>query len=782
MVRLDARLVVDDLAAARELDPLDVRKRLPLRLAARPRRWRDDRAPQRRPLLDALPPLADAAAPRVAAARRAGRRGARRALARARLKALGFESEERGAGHLPPAHREPAGRGRALVSRRTTTSTARPPAASCPSPHLLREMEAAGTRWGILVSGDVWRLYSAEHPARATSFAELDLARLGDPAYFAALFSASALAPAGLAEAIERGSRDFAVGLGDRLRGRVYERVVPAIVARDLHELERLGEPPESRAELEGVYEATLVLLYRLLFVLYAESREYLPVEASAGYRTTRCAGDSTRSSPPSRRSASSTRTRATSGATSRRRSARSRAASASGACPPTTAVSSTTTRRRRPARSSPACARRTPASAGRSTSSRSTATTTTPAGSTTPTSTSATSATCTRGCSRSRPTAPARISPTTPPRTRTSQRPRATTSRSLRAPSICEGAAAAGRRRGATTRRRSSSATSSRRRSCPCTRSTSQRSAERATSGDEEKAARLLWDFRVCDPAMGSGHFLVDALDVLTDRIAAFLAERPLAPVRAVLNQLRETVQAQARDLPAGVLEQIRDVDLLKRVVLKRSIYGVDLNPMAVELAKLGTLARRVRARAAALLSRPQPAPREQPRRRRRRRGADVAAARRGDARGRLDRRAARRGRRAGQARGRAGRARLEDVEAAREAELQRREATSVLTRVYDRWTAESFGIPGARGRIAQLDTLEAEADAREAARDRGGAGVLPLAARVARGLPARPARLRRRARESALGQAQGREARLLSVLHSGAEVRQLGGRSASG
>src|SRR5207248_10571372 len=88
--------------------------------------------------------------------------------------------------------------------------------------------------------------------------------------------------------------------------------------------------------------------------------------------------------------------------------------------------------------------------------------------------------------------------------------------------------------------------------------------------------------------PAMGSGHFLVDALDVLTDRIAAFLAERPLAPVRAVLNQLRETVQAQARDLPAGVLEEIRDVDLLKRVVLKRSIYGVDLNPMAVELAKL--------------------------------------------------------------------------------------------------------------------------------------------------------------------------------------------------
>src|SRR5205823_781034 len=105
---------------------------------------------------------------------------------------------------------------------------------------------------------------------------------------------------------------------------------------------------------------------------------------------------------------------------------------------------------------------------------------------------------------------------------------------------------------------------------------------------GDEEGAARLLFAFRVCDPAMGSGHFLVDSLDVLTDRVATFLSERPIGPVRATLSQLREVVQSQARDLPAGVLAEIRDVELLKRVVLKRSIYGVDLNLMAVELAKL--------------------------------------------------------------------------------------------------------------------------------------------------------------------------------------------------
>src|SRR5205085_8439884 len=77
------------------------------------------------------------------------------------------------------------------------------------------------------------------------------------------------------------------------------------------------------------------------------------------------------------------------------------------------------------------------------------------------------------------------------------------------------------------------------------------------ADEDNQEAAAQVLWRFRVCDPAMGSGHFLVDALDVLTDRIAAFLSERPLIPVRAVLGQLREMVQAQAKDLPPGALAE---------------------------------------------------------------------------------------------------------------------------------------------------------------------------------------------------------------------------------
>ena len=46
----------------------------------------------------------------------------------------------------------------------------------------------------------------------------------------------------------------------------------------------------------------------------------------------------------------------------------------------------------------------------------------------------------------------------------------------------------------------------------------------------------------------------------------------------------------------------------------------------------------------------------------------------------------------------------------------MERREALRDVETLYDRWTAEPFGLAGARERIAERDTLEAEADAREA------------------------------------------------------------------
>ena len=96
-------------------------------------------------------------------------------------------------------------------------------------------------------------------------------------------------------------------------------------------------------------------------------------------------------------------------------------------------------------------------------------------------------------------------------------------------------------------------------------------------------------FNIKVLDPAMGSGHFLVEAVDYITDKALDFLNGFPWNPVTAHLADVRESIVHEMDE--QGIIIDIRrltDVNLLKRHVLKGCIYGVDLNPMAVELAKV--------------------------------------------------------------------------------------------------------------------------------------------------------------------------------------------------
>jgi hypothetical protein len=96
-------------------------------------------------------------------------------------------------------------------------------------------------------------------------------------------------------------------------------------------------------------------------------------------------------------------------------------------------------------------------------------------------------------------------------------------------------------------------------------------------------------FDLRVLDPAMGSGHFLVAAVDFITDRLLKFLTEFPINPVHIALDRTRTSILASLRAQGVSVdPARLTDINLLKRHVLKRCIYGVDLDPMAVELARV--------------------------------------------------------------------------------------------------------------------------------------------------------------------------------------------------
>ena len=110
---------------------------------------------------------------------------------------------------------------------------------------------------------------------------------------------------------------------------------------------------------------------------------------------------------------------------------------------------------------------------------------------------------------------------------------------------------------------------------------------------------ATALLDLKVCDPAMGSGHFLVSLVDLMADQVIAAIAEAEVdtpkawgdyvSPLIERIDTIRGTILANA-ERRGWTLDpdQLDDRHIVRRMVLKRCVYGVDKNPMAVELAKV--------------------------------------------------------------------------------------------------------------------------------------------------------------------------------------------------
>ncbi|MDA8000827.1 MAG: BREX-1 system adenine-specific DNA-methyltransferase PglX [Alphaproteobacteria bacterium] len=108
-------------------------------------------------------------------------------------------------------------------------------------------------------------------------------------------------------------------------------------------------------------------------------------------------------------------------------------------------------------------------------------------------------------------------------------------------------------------------------------------------TDANLKRCMDRLLDIQVLDPAMGSGHFLVEALNQITQWASQMLEKYREHPLWKELEADRtRVINAQKKD---GVTIDTRllthDV-LLKRKVMKRCIFGVDINPLAVELARL--------------------------------------------------------------------------------------------------------------------------------------------------------------------------------------------------
>lgn len=100
-------------------------------------------------------------------------------------------------------------------------------------------------------------------------------------------------------------------------------------------------------------------------------------------------------------------------------------------------------------------------------------------------------------------------------------------------------------------------------------------------------KSAEELLELKICDPAMGSGAFLVQACRWLSDRLVEAWSATEARGQR-VDSEGRVINDAAAESFDPLSLDAEERAIVARRLVAERCLYGVDKNPLAVELAKL--------------------------------------------------------------------------------------------------------------------------------------------------------------------------------------------------
>jgi len=165
-----------------------------------------------------------------------------------------------------------------------------------PSFQIVNYLTVTGLDWGILTNGSEWRLYSMKSRSRIDSYFEVDLQRILEEEneeqfkYFYHFFRAEAFREdpetgQNFVDSVFEGSIDYGTRLEGRLKELIFDDVFLTL-GKGFTEFRaneaRIEE--ETDASLQEIYQGTLRLLYRLLFILHAESRQLLPLD-NRGYR-----------------------------------------------------------------------------------------------------------------------------------------------------------------------------------------------------------------------------------------------------------------------------------------------------------------------------------------------------------------------------------------------------------------------------------------------------------------------------------------------------------------
>jgi len=119
---------------------------------------------------------------------------------------------------------------------------------------------------------------------------------------------------------------------------------------------------------------------------------------------------------------------------------------------------------------------------------------------------------------------------------------------------------------------------------------------AQSAAALVERFAEEEVLNFKVCDPAMGSGHFLVDAANQMAGLIVDLFAEIPLTDQQMMNNEsgmmnkedIHHSSLSNHHSEDSSFILHPSSLNTWRRRITRHCLYGVDLNPLAVNLAKL--------------------------------------------------------------------------------------------------------------------------------------------------------------------------------------------------
>jgi hypothetical protein len=159
-----------------------------------------------------------------------------------------------------------------------------------PVSYALAKADAEGLPWVVVLHGDRLRLYPTAvgvgvgRRGRTETYVEIQTSLLADEhlAYLWLLFSAEALDPKGIVAELLDASTRFAGDLAVRLRERIYNEVLPQLATAVA---EARGQVAPTVEDLDLTYRMGLTVLFRLLFIAYAEDRDLLPYKTSELYR-----------------------------------------------------------------------------------------------------------------------------------------------------------------------------------------------------------------------------------------------------------------------------------------------------------------------------------------------------------------------------------------------------------------------------------------------------------------------------------------------------------------